>query len=139
MTAAFDPADAAAWIAHGRPPALARSLAEVWRRHPDLPASSPADSRLARMRDRAAALRPVIDAMRTVTEAERHVRNFAFTAAQIGEGKAGSREAAILSGRDLHGYDWDLAVRYASGWYAADAGWDPEVHRPGNRTAANVA
>src|SRR3546814_4984266 len=32
-----------------------------------------------------------------------------------------------------------LAVRYASGWYAADAGWDPEVHRPGNRSAANVA
>src|SRR3546814_8485328 len=85
MTAAFEPADAAAWIAHGRPPALARSLAEVWRRHPDLPASSPADSRLARMRDRAAALRPVIDAMRTVTEAERHVRNFAFTAARSEE------------------------------------------------------
>src|SRR3546814_8207541 len=81
----------------------ASDRAEVWRRHPDLPASSPADSRLARMRDRAAALRPVIDAMRTVTEAERHVRNFAFTAAQIGEGKAGSREAAILRGRDLHG------------------------------------
>src|SRR3546814_10709451 len=91
----------------------ASDRAEVWRRHPDLPASSPADSRLARMRDRAAALRPVIDAMRTVTEAERHVRNFAFTAAQIGEGKAASREAAILRGRDLHGYDWDLAVRYA--------------------------
>src|SRR3546814_6124256 len=71
MTAAFDPADAAAWIAHGRPPALARSLADVWRRHPDLPASSPADARLARMRDRAVALRPVIDAMQTVTEAER--------------------------------------------------------------------
>ncbi|WP_298598503.1 hypothetical protein [uncultured Sphingorhabdus sp.] len=139
MTAAFDPADAAAWIAHGRPPALARSLADVWRRHPDLPASSPADARLARMRDRAAALRPVIDAMRTVTKAERHVRNFAFTAAQFGEGKAGPREAAILRGRDLHGYDWDLAVRYASGWYAADAGWDPEVHRPGNRSAANAA
>src|SRR3546814_13641925 len=111
MTAAFEPADAAAWIAHGRPPALARSLAEVWRRHPDLPASSPADSRLARMRDRAAALRPVIDALRTVPEAARHVRNFAFTAAQLGEGTAGSRDATILHGRALHGYDWDLAVR----------------------------
>src|SRR3546814_14172703 len=91
------------------------------------------------MRDRAVALRPVIDAMQTVTEAERHARNFAFTAAQIGEGKAGPREAVILRARDLHGYDWDLAVRYASGWYAADAGWDPEVHRQGIRFAAKAA
>src|SRR3546814_17820764 len=95
MTAAFDPADAAAWIAHGRPPALARSLADVWRRHPDLPASSPADARLARMRDRAVALRPVIDAMQTVTEAARHARHFAFPAAQIGEGKAGPRDTEL--------------------------------------------
>src|SRR3546814_16060698 len=27
--------------------------------------------------------------------------------------------------------DWDRSVRYADGWYAAHAGWDPECRKPG--------
>ena len=127
----FDPADAAAWIAHGRRPDHARILAEAWRRLPDLPPGAPADARMGRMRERTLSLRPVMEAMSEAAEAQRQAKNFAFTEGQIAAGKGDARDVAILRGRDIYGYAWDEAVRYAWGWYAAHAGWEPEVRRRG--------
>ena len=131
MSEPFDPADADAWIAHGRRAEHAAILADAWRRFPDLPAHAPAEARMARMRERVTALRPVMEAMSQTAEEERQARNFAFTADRIAQGSADARDQAIIRGRDLHGYDWDRAVRYAAGWYAAHAGWEPECRRPG--------
>lgn len=36
--------------------------------------------------------------------------------------KVNDRDLAILRGRDDHDYDWDVANRYADGWYAAHVG-----------------
>src|SRR3546814_5993251 len=66
-----------------------------------------------------------------MVEAERQARNFAFTARRVAEGRGDDRDRAILRARDLHGHDWDRSVRYADGWYAAHAGWDPECRKPG--------
>src|SRR3546814_21124805 len=57
--------------------------------------------------------------------------NFAFTGRRGAEGRGDERDRAILRARDLHGHDWDRSVRYADGWYAAHAGWDPECRKPG--------
>lgn len=132
----FDPAD---WIAHGRRSELAAILAEAWQRFPDLPPQAAAEDRLARMRERVIALRPVMEAMSRTAEDERQARNFAFTQTRIAGGEGDERDEAILRGRDVHGYDWDRAVRYASGCYAARAGWEGEVRRPGCSTAATLA
>lgn len=131
MSEPFDPADTDAWIAHGRSPVQAAALADAWRRFPDLANDSPLDQRMARMRERVAALRPVMEAMAHMAEAERQARNFAFTARRVAEGQGDDRDRAILRARDLHGHDWDRSVRYADGWYAAHAGWDPECRKPG--------
>lgn len=131
MSEPFDPGDPAAWIAHGRSPDQAAALADAWRRFPDLPNDHPADQRMARMRERVTALRPVMEAMSRTVEAERQASNFAFTARQIDAGKGNHRDHAILRGRDLHGYDWDRSIRYAAGWYAAHAGWEPEIRKRG--------
>lgn len=139
MSEPFDPADANVWIARGRPPEHASILADVWRRFPDLPPDADRDARLARMRERAIALRPVMDAMSRAADEERQARNFAFTEARLADGKADDRERAILHAREAHGYDWDQAVRYAWGWYAAKAGWEPEVRRTGEQTSGALA
>ncbi|MFD2502587.1 hypothetical protein ACFSTI_32200 [Rhizorhabdus histidinilytica] len=131
MSEPFDPADTDAWIAHGRSPVQAAALADAWRRFPDLANDSPLDQRMARMRERVTALRPVMEAMAHMVEAERQARNFAFTARRVAEGRGDDRDRAILRARDLHGHDWDRSVRYADGWYAAHAGWDPECRKPG--------
>lgn len=135
----FDPADAGTWIARGRRPEHAAVIAEAWRHFPDLPAAAAPEDRLARMRQRALALRPVMESMSRAAEEERQARNFAFTEARIAKGEGDDRDRAILSARSLHGYDWDRAVQYAYGWYAAIAGWEPRVRRPGCSTAATVA
>ncbi|ASY46820.1 MULTISPECIES: hypothetical protein [Sphingomonadaceae] len=135
----FDPADAGTWIARGRRPEHAAVIAEAWRHFPDLPAAAAPEDRLARMRQRALALRPVMESMSRAAEEERQARNFAFTEARIAKGEGDDRDRAILSARSLHGYDWDRAVQYAYGWYAAIAGWEPRVRRPGCSTAATIA
>lgn len=114
----FDPADANAWIAHGRRPDHAAILSDAWQRFPDLPSVAPPEARLARMRERVLALRPVMEAMSRSAEDERQARNFAFTEARLEKGEGDERDRAILRGRAIHGYDWNIAVRYASGWYA---------------------
>ena len=139
MSEPFDPADAQAWIAHGRRPDHAAWLAEAWSRFPDLPNDAPLEERLARMRERVTALRPAMDSISRTVEQERQTRNFAFTTTRIASGEGDDRDHAIIRARDLHHYDWDQAVRYAAGWYAANAGWEPEVRRPGPRTAASQA
>ncbi|MDF0543817.1 hypothetical protein PX699_15805 [Sphingobium sp. H39-3-25] len=135
----FDPADEATWIAHGRRPEHATILADAWRRFPDLPNEADREARVARMRDRALALRPVMESMSKAAEEERQARNFTFTETKIASGKGDDRDHAILRARSLHGYDWDRAVRYASGWHAAAAGWEPEVRRAGCGTPATLA
>ena len=49
--------------------------------------------------------------------------NFTFIESKAAGGAVGERDLAILRGRDEHGFDWDRAVAYADGWYAARAGW----------------
>lgn len=119
----FNPAEAATWLARGRRPAHAEALAKAWRDYPDLPPSAPLADRHARSHARVIATRPVFEEMRVEAEAERHAKNFAFTENEAREGKANERELAILNGRDRYGYDWDVANRYADGWYAAHVGW----------------
>ncbi|MFC6910925.1 hypothetical protein ACFQGS_18965 [Novosphingobium lubricantis] len=135
----FDPADEATWIARGRRPDHAAILADAWRRFPDLPNDADREARRARMRQRALALRPVMDAMSKAADAERQARNFAFTETRIASGKGDDRDRAILRARNLHRYDWDRAVRYASGWFAATAGWEPEARRGQGETPATLA
>lgn len=135
----FDPAVEATWIARGRRPDHAAILADAWRRFPDLPNEADKEARIARMRDRALALRPVMESMSKAAEEERQARNFAFTETKTAEGRGDGRDHAILRARSHHGYDWDRAVRYASGWYAATAGWEPEVRRAGSETPATLA
>lgn len=135
----FDPASAATWIARGRRPDHAAILADAWQRFPDLPNEAEREARVARMRDRALALRPVMEAMTKANDEERQARNFAFTEGKVGRGEGDARDDAILRGRTLHGYDWDRAVRYASGWYAATAGWEPQARRGQAETRATLA
>ena len=135
----FDPSKAEAWISHGRPPEHAAILSDVWQRFPDLPPGASADARIVRMRDRALALRPVMEAMSRAAEADRQARNFAFTEDQLESGRGDERDRAILRARSLYDYDWNGAVRYSSGWFAARAGWEPEARRPGCRTSGTEA
>ncbi len=73
------------------------------------------------------ALRPFHDAIDAAREAKRRADNFAFMEAKPHEGTISTWELAILTGRDRHGLDWDDAVAFADGWYAAHAGW---AHNP---------
>jgi len=59
----FDPADASCWLARGRTPAHAAAIASAWRDFPDLPPNAPAAERLARGRERIAALDEVASAL----------------------------------------------------------------------------
>ncbi|WP_310106783.1 hypothetical protein [Sphingomonas sp. BE138] len=78
---------------------------------------------MARGRARIAAMRPVNDAIARAAAAEREATNFAFTDDAVRHGRGDDRDIAILRGREAHGYGWDLANRYADGWYAAHVGW----------------
>jgi len=120
---AFNPADPQCWIGRGRPPEHAETLAAIWQAWPDLPARAPADARMARLKARVVAMKPFNDAIAAEVERKRRARNFAFMDDQAARGEIRDCDLAILRGRDRRGYDWDEAVRYAEGWYAAHSGW----------------
>lgn len=122
---AFDPADARCWIERGRREDHAEQLARAWTAFPDLPNEAPAQDRMARIRERVAALRPLNDAIREEGESERKRRNFAFVKRRIAKGKADARDHFILQASVRRGYDWDDAVQYADGSIAAISGWEP--------------
>lgn len=129
----FDPSDAATWIARGRSPEHAEALAQAWRDFPDLPPTAALKDRMARTRARVVAMRPVNDAIQLASEAERQRRNFLHVEGKAASGSIGDSDLAILRGRDAYGYDWDTAVCYSRGWYAAHAGWThggPDISSP---------
>ena len=129
----FDSTDMRCWLTRGRSVDQASELARIWRSYPDLPPTAPLIDRMARGRERITAMKPLNDAIAAKTEAERQNRNFAFMASRAQDGTITDSEIAILRGRDLHGYDWDLAVAYASGWTAAEAGWEHRFCADGSR------
>lgn len=133
----FDPADPECWRGRGRSRDHAVLLASIWRDYPDLPPTAPLDERMARGRARITAMKPINDAMAAETERRRQEKNFAFTTSRVAWGTGGQRDAAILRGRDAHGYDWNHAIRYADGWYAADSGreYRPFVSGPSEHAA----
>lgn len=75
-TDSFDPKDPNTWIGRGRTPDHAAALAQAWRDFPDLEPHAPLVARMARSRERVAAMRPVNDAIRAHTEAQRQADNF---------------------------------------------------------------
>lgn len=140
----FDPTSASAWTARGRSAGDAEALASIWREYPDLPPTAPSDERLMRCRARIAAMRPMHEAAQAEQERARCARNFAFVEEKAADGTIDDRDLAILRARDVHGLDWNEAVRYAEGWYAARAGWsyrEPTPHfreKPSERGAYDV-
>ncbi|MHA3790550.1 hypothetical protein [Sphingomonas sp. YL-JM2C] len=124
MSDDFDPGNAGCWAARGRPAHQAAALADAWQRFPDLPATAPLDDRMARTRERVAALRPLHEAIAAETEAERQRANFAHAERQVAQGTGDPRYATILHARDVLGYDWSAAYSYADGVHAARAGWE---------------
>jgi hypothetical protein len=58
-------------------------------------------------------------------------RNFTFTVSRLAEGQGDDRDRAILAGRDIHGFAWMAAVRYADGLQAARSGWPYAPHAEG--------
>lgn len=132
-TAAFVVTDPATWIARGNAAEEAAIIAQAWRDYPDLPPDRSLEERNSRTRERVLAMRPVHEARRARTERERQERNFAFVEAKLSKGGGDERDIATLRGRDDHGYDWDQAITYAAGWYAAREGWEfrnPAHHGP---------
>lgn len=127
-TDSFDPKDPNTWIGRGRTPDHAAALAQAWRDFPDLEPHAPLVARMARSRERVAAMRPVNDAIRAHTEAQRQADNFGFLERKSTAGQIDDSDLAILRARDSYAYDWDHAVQYSRGWYAAHAGWE---YRPG--------
>ena len=123
MSDAFDPSDPAAWRSCGRTPEHAAAIAAAWQTFPDLPADAPLSDRMARGRERIAAMRSVNDAIAAESATRREVSNFAFTEDQVRRGRGNDRDIAILRGRESYALSWDLANRYADGWYAAHVGW----------------
>ncbi|WP_085811287.1 hypothetical protein [Sphingomonas sp. TZW2008] len=120
----FDPTDPNTWIGRGRTPDHAAALAQAWRDFPDHEPHAPLDARMARSRERVAAMRPVNDAIRAHTEAQRQADNFGFLERKASAGQIDDSDLAVLSARDSYAYDWDRAVQYSRGWYAAHAGWE---------------
>jgi hypothetical protein len=123
MSETFDPTDPSTWRARGRTADHADAIATAWRSFPDLPADAPRADRMNRGRERIAAMRPINDAIRDAAERERQATNFAFTEDQVRHGKGNDRDIAVLRGRTQYGQSWDVANRYADGWYAAHVGW----------------
>ena len=132
----FDPTEARCWLTRGRSVEHANELARIWRAFPDLPATAPLDDRMARGRERIAEMKPLNDAISAAVEAERQMRNFGLMEQQLADGNIDDRELAVLRGRDDHGYDWDVAVAYASGWTAAHAGWEHRFYSDGSHREA---
>jgi len=132
----FDPTDATCWLTRGRSIEHASELARIWRAFPDLPATAPLEDRMARGRERIGAMKPLNDAISAATEAERQARNFALMERHLADGTIADSELAVLQGRDEHGYDWDIAVAYASGWTAAHAGWEHRFFADGSARQA---
>ena len=126
----FDPTSASAWTARGRSAGDAEALASIWRDYPDLPPTAPSEERLMRCRARIAAMRPMHEAAQAEQERARRARNFAFVEGKAADGTIDDRDLAILRARDAHGFDWNEAVRYAEGWYAARAGWSYRERMP---------
>ncbi len=126
-TETFCPSEADHWRARGRTNDEAETLAAIWRAFPDLSVDQSLEARQARSRQRVLALRPFHDAIDAAREAKRRADNIAFMEAKADDGTISTRGRAILTGRDRHGLDWDDAVAFADGWYAAHAGW---VHDP---------
>lgn len=118
----FNPADSHCWTARGRPIEQAETLAAIWQAWPDLPPGASPDARMARLKARVTAMKPFNDAIAAENERERRARNFAFMDGKAARGEIADHDLAILKGRDLHGYDWNEAVRYAWGWYGAHSG-----------------
>ena len=127
----FDPTDAGCWLTRGRTIEHATELARIWKAFPDLPATAPLEDRMARGRERIAEMKPLNDAISAAAEAERQARNFALMEQHLADGTIADRELAVLRGRDEHGYDWDVAIAYASGWTAANAGWEHRFYSDG--------
>lgn len=137
MTAqAFDPGDPACWFARGRSIEHAAAIALAWRTYPDLESTAPLELRIERSRARVAALRPIHEAMRLETERNRVAANFAFVEGQAAVGRADPRFPLILRARDVHALEWDEAIAFADGHYAATAGWE---HRPRSFEGAAAA
>ena len=132
----FDPTEARCWLTRGRSVEHANELARIWRAFPDLPATAPLDDRMARGRERIAEMKPLNDAISAAVEAERQARNFGLMEQHLADGTIDDRELAVLRGRDDHGYDWDVAVAYASGWTAAHAGWEHRFYSDGSHREA---
>jgi len=128
----FDPTEARCWLTRGRSNEHATELARIWQAYPDLPATAPLDDRMARGRERIAAMKPLNDAISAATEADRQARNFGLMEQHLADGTIADRDLAVLRGRDDHGYDWDIAIAYASGWTAAHAGWEHRFYADGS-------
>jgi len=133
----FDPTEARCWLTRGRSNEHAAELARIWQAFPDLPATAPLDDRMARGRERIAAMKPLNDAISAAAEAERQARNFGLMERYLADGTIADRDLAVLRGRDDHGYDWDTAVAYANGWTAAHAGWEHRFYA--DRSGAEAA
>lgn len=127
----FDPADPQCWIAHGRSAVHAEAIAAAWQAFPDLPGSAPAETRMIRIRERVAAMRPFMDRLAEETQQAREIANFAFIKRAMAQGSNDPRHAGIIAARDCHGFSWDEAVQYADGRYAASTGWE---RRPPGRS-----
>lgn len=136
---AFIAADPASWISHGRSPEVAQALARVWRKWPDLPAAASKEARRERFRQRVAAMRPINEALARESDRRQQASNFAFVAAKAEDGDASDHDRMILQGRELHGYGWMEAVRYADGRQAAQRGWPHACHHDGSDLAVRRA
>ena len=138
----FDVTAASTWLARGRSQEHAEALAQIWRELPDLPSGTPAKERMERIRARAIAMKPLNEAISAETEAERQRRNFAFVESKAADPTISDRDLAILRARDEHGFNWDQAIRYADGWYAAHEGWPyrpPSEHARSGKGATLLA
>lgn len=124
--------DPECWIQRGRTVAAATLLAAVWAEYPDLPNEASAEDRMARIKQRTIALKPLFEQETAAIAAEHERRNFEFTAKLIAEGRGTDLDEAKIIGRDRHGYGWGATVQYANGWYAAHAGreYRPPTFKP---------
>jgi len=62
------------------------------------------------------------------------VANFVYVERKVAQGSTDSRDSGILHAHAVYGYDWDEAVAWADGNYAATAGWEarpPSLTRQG--------
>ena len=113
----FDPTEAKCWLTRGRSIEHASELARIWRAFPDLPATAPLDDRMARGRERIAAMKPLNDAISAAVEAERQARNFALMEQHLVDG--------TIAGFGVNGYAF--AVGAVTGMLGAADAADPDA------------